>query len=239
MSAPAGTKAPDAGPLSAPKLEALAELCRSFHVHTLDVFGSALTGRFDPERSDLDFLVEFDQPAPDARIDWFGFEQALEALFGRPVDVLTRLPTNPYVRRSVEATRRRVFPTCERLLTPTDAAMTEKNPAGYVWDALEAAKTLQEFTSGRSLNDYLSDRMLRAAVERQFEIVGEALAALRRLDPAVAARVPELPKVVAFRNIIAHLYYDIDHEKVWENVEKHLPGLKDLLELLLSELGGP
>ncbi len=58
----------------------------------------------------------------------------------------------------------------------------------YLWDAQAAVEHILEFTRGRSLDDYLADAMLRAAVERQFEIIGEALNQLRRDAPAIAGR---------------------------------------------------
>lgn len=71
--------------------EELAELCRRFHVRRLDVFGSAARGDFDPARSDLDFLVEFESLQPGAYVDaFFGLKEELEELFARPVDLLTR-----------------------------------------------------------------------------------------------------------------------------------------------------
>lgn len=98
--------------------EALAQLpalCRRFGVARLDVFGSAVTGRFDPARSDLDFLVTFD-PASEAGglRDYFAFSDALEALFGRRVDLLSeRSLENPYLRRRVMAERLPLYPTHE------------------------------------------------------------------------------------------------------------------------------
>ena len=72
--------------------EELRELCRRFGVRRLDVFGSAVRGDFDPARSDIDFLVEFDPDAPDAHSlsIFFNFKEALEALFGRNVDLVDR-----------------------------------------------------------------------------------------------------------------------------------------------------
>lgn len=240
MSAPLGAEAADAGPLSAAKLEALAELCRRFHVKNLDLFGSATTGRFDPARSDLDFLVEFERPAAGEQVDWFGFEQQLQALFGRAVDVLTRLPPNPYVRRSIEATKRRVFPVPEPAdPTSIDPKMSEKKPAAYLWNALEAATRIERFTADRSFQDYLADEMLRAAVERQFGIIGDAMSRIKRIDPVLATKIPDLQKIIAFRNIVVHEYYDLKHEKVWESIQHGLPRLRTLLERLLAEVGGP
>ena len=89
----------------------LAALCRRFGVRRLEVFGSAVTGRFDPETSDLDFLVEYDDPnAGDVFDRYFGLIEALEALFGRRVDlVVARAMRNPYFIKQVNAQRRVVY----------------------------------------------------------------------------------------------------------------------------------
>ncbi len=93
--------------------EELRRLCRRFHVRRLDVFGSAARADdFDPTRSDLDFLVEFDSQAPDALSlkTYFGFKEALEALFGRSVDLVEPGPVrNPYLKASIERSREPVF----------------------------------------------------------------------------------------------------------------------------------
>ncbi len=82
-------------------------LCRRFRVRRLDVFGSAATGIFREDASDLDFLVEFEDPAGPGYADrYFGLLEALESLFGRPVDlVVDAAIANPYLRASVERTR--------------------------------------------------------------------------------------------------------------------------------------
>jgi len=92
--------------------EELRELCRRFHVRRLDVFGSAARGDFDPGRSDLDFLVEFDSRAPDALSlkTYFGLKESLEALFGRSIDLVEPgALRNPYVKASIERSRETVF----------------------------------------------------------------------------------------------------------------------------------
>jgi len=85
----------------------LRALCRTFHVLQLSLFGSALSSAFDPERSDLDFLVEFQPLEPgDYATAFFGFKDALERLFGRQVDlVVASAIRNPYFRRSVDASK--------------------------------------------------------------------------------------------------------------------------------------
>ncbi len=69
-----------------------------------------------------------------------------------------------------------------------------------LWDARRAV-LIQDFIAGDSLDQYERDAMLRSAVERQFEVIGEALNKLKRADPETAAGIADLPKIVAFRNI--------------------------------------
>ena len=87
--------------------EKLNELCAKFDVQRLELFGSAAEDRFDPQTSDLDFLVEFLPLQPGQHFDtYFGLLEALETLFQRPVDlVMTRAIKNPYFLRAVNRTR--------------------------------------------------------------------------------------------------------------------------------------
>lgn len=95
-----------------PYRDEIAALCRRFHVRQLDVFGSAARGTdFDPEHSDVDFLVEFEPDNPLAGFEaYFGFKEALEMLLARPVDlVMSGAIENPYLRASIERSREPVF----------------------------------------------------------------------------------------------------------------------------------
>ena len=90
----------------------LRAVCRRFHVPRLDLFGSAARGDFDPQRSDVDFLVEFDRTHPDALSlrTYFGLKEALEGLLGRPVDLVEPgAARNPYLKGSIEGSREPVF----------------------------------------------------------------------------------------------------------------------------------
>ena len=73
------------------------------------------------------------------------------------------------------------------------------------------AERIARFQGGAELDDYLADDVLRTAVERRFEIIGEAFAGLRRADPALAAAIPDLPHIVGFRKILVHGYATVDH----------------------------
>ena len=83
------------------------EVCRRYPVQRLAVFGSAVRDDFDPERSDVDFLVEFGPTTPEQHADaYFGLLADLEALFGRRVDLVEAAALrNPYRRREIDATQ--------------------------------------------------------------------------------------------------------------------------------------
>ena len=104
-----------------------------------------------------------------------------------------------------------------------------------LWDARTACERIVRFIGGRTFEDYVQDDMLRAAVERQFEIVGEALAALRRTDVATANSISSLARIVAFRNILIHGYATIDNQLVWGIIEASLPELQETLADLLDK----
>lgn len=108
-----------------------------------------------------------------------------------------------------------------------------------VWDARHAARLVREFITDRTAADYQSDAMLRSAVERQFEIVGEALNKLSKADPETAARLSDLPRLVAFRNILIHGYATIDSAIVWEFATTKVHGLIAAFDALLDDTQQP
>jgi uncharacterized protein with HEPN domain len=109
------------------------------------------------------------------------------------------------------------------------------DPRGYLWDARRAAGLVSQFVHGRTWDAYRTDPMLRSAVERQFEIVGEALNQLSRADTALAERIPDLPRIVAFRNLLVHGYAAIDDRLVWEVATERIGQLVAVLDDLLGD----
>jgi uncharacterized protein with HEPN domain len=105
----------------------------------------------------------------------------------------------------------------------------------YLYDAQQAAARIAEFTAGKQFEDYQKDAMLRSAVERQFEIIGEALAQLARIDALFVNRISEHRRIVAFRNILIHGYADVDDRLVWGVIEAKLPVLRKEIESLLAD----
>ena len=85
-------------------------LCRHYGVRRLELFGSATTSAFDQQRSDLDFLVEFDADLAHLFDRYFGLKESLEALYGRSVDLVTiGSLKNPYFIEAVNKTRQLVY----------------------------------------------------------------------------------------------------------------------------------
>lgn len=110
-----------------------------------------------------------------------------------------------------------------------------RDARAFVWDARQAIERIQTFVAGRSWSDYEADVLLRSGVERQFEIVGEALNRLSKEDPTAAERIPDLPRIVAFRNILIHGYAVVDDRIVWEVVTTRLESLDAALAALADE----
>ncbi len=104
----------------------------------------------------------------------------------------------------------------------------------HVWDALDAARLITEFVTGRTFDDYLSDIYFRSAVERQFTIIGEALVRLKGSEADVAEMVPNLREILAFRNVVVHGYDALDHDTVWGIARRDVPDLAKFLAGLLE-----
>lgn len=120
---------------------ALAELCRQYRVRQLQLFGSAVTDAFAPATSDLDFVAAFaDTQSADYPDRYLDFAEALERLFNRPVDVLTkRAIRNPYFRREVERAAQVIY---------------EDDTQKRLLDALNACRAIQSFVARHTFADY-------------------------------------------------------------------------------------
>lgn len=115
----------------------------------------------------------------------------------------------------------------------------QPDSAKYLEDVREAGRTILEATSGRSLTDYLGDKLLRLAVERCFEIVGEALRQLDERDHGTASKLTDYKRIIAFRNVLIHGSSLVKHELVWSVVKNQLPQLLHEVEALLAEPPAP
>lgn len=111
--------------------------------------------------------------------------------------------------------------------------------AALLWDVLTAVQRIQGFVAAKTWDHYAADVLLRSAVERQFEVAGEAMSVLRKLDPATAERVPDARKMVGMRNILIHGYAQVNNETVWQAATTDLGEVVAVVRDLLNEAGPP
>ncbi|MFZ0961726.1 MAG: HepT-like ribonuclease domain-containing protein [Terriglobia bacterium] len=111
----------------------------------------------------------------------------------------------------------------------------EAKDAAYLWDMLDAARAIQNFVLSRSFEDYKSDRMLRGAVERHIEIIGEAANKLSRGFRAAHSEIP-WQRIIAQRNVLAHEYGEVDDSLVWRVATSRISELIGQIEPLVPPL---
>ena len=92
-------------------------------------------------------------------------------------------------------------------------------------DILQAAEEMQDFVRGMDFDMYLSTPVTMRAVERDFEIIGEALNRIKNTDSELLEKISEHHRIIGFRNILIHGYDIVDEAIVWQAVTRHLPTL--------------
>ncbi len=112
-----------------------------------------------------------------------------------------------------------------------------RDARAYLWDVRASADTIAEFIGGTTEDDYHRNDMLRSAVERQLEIIGEALNQLTKVAPEWANAIPHCRNAIGLRNILIHGYTMIDDAIVWRTVERDLPELRRHVDALLRAHG--
>jgi uncharacterized protein with HEPN domain len=101
-------------------------------------------------------------------------------------------------------------------------------------DILQASQEIQSFTVGLEFQAYQDSPVTQRAVERDFEIIGEALSRIKRTDPAILNTISEHHRIIGFRNILIHGYDMVDEAIVWNAVKNHLPILIQEIQKILN-----
>lgn len=105
----------------------------------------------------------------------------------------------------------------------------------YLQDILESITSIDEYLQGtRNFKLYLGNKALRRSVERELEIIGEAMNRILKLHPDI--KITYAIKIIDQRNLIIHAYDSIDNEMIWNVVVNYLPKLKEEVALLLGEV---
>jgi uncharacterized protein with HEPN domain len=112
--------------------------------------------------------------------------------------------------------------------------MRPRDPVIYLRDILDSCEAIVVDVGDMSFDAYVGDRKTRSAVEREFTVIGEALARLIERAPEFSERLPDAPKIIGFRNVIVHGYAELDDHTVWDNIRQNLPMLRREVETLLA-----
>jgi len=109
----------------------------------------------------------------------------------------------------------------------------DHDPKAYLFDIKQACEDIQQFTQDMGFKDYSGNSLVKAAVERKFLLIGEAMTRLKRENPSMAERITDHDKIIGFRNILVHGYDLIDDSIVWSAVTESMPTLRLEVEELL------
>jgi uncharacterized protein with HEPN domain len=105
----------------------------------------------------------------------------------------------------------------------------------YLEDILKEACNIKEFIVGKDFEQYSNDRLLKAGVERKFEIIGEALNRIKSNDEDILIEIRDYRSIISFRNILAHGYDIVEDKVVWGIIENDLDMLIGDIEMLLAK----
>ncbi len=112
----------------------------------------------------------------------------------------------------------------------------ERDGRALLWAASRSIEAIDRFVAGKDAAAYHEDEMLRSAVERRFEILGEALGRLAKTSPELASSIPDLKDAVAFRNLLIHGYASVEDDLVWRTITEDLPRLREAIAGLLDQV---
>ncbi len=113
--------------------------------------------------------------------------------------------------------------------------MSLRDPRKYLYDILNSCQFIGEFTRGKTVEDYKLDRAFRSALERELQIIGEAIMQLDNVAPNVAEKIPEYRNIIGFRHVLVHGYDALDPATVWNVVETKINGLSHKIQSILKE----
>jgi predicted nucleotidyltransferase/uncharacterized protein with HEPN domain len=216
--------------------DAIAALCRRFGVTRLEVFGSAARGDdFDPARSDVDLLVEFgpdSQPGLAALVE---FGDALEATFGRKVDVMDRaalLASPNHIRRRSILADATPFSPRRRPATPR----ADTRDLALALDIVLACDSVTAFVTGLDVEAFRASDLHHHAVARGLGLIGGAAA---RLSAGFRRAVPDMPwpAVIGLRDLVAFEAGEPDPDCLWQAATGITPSLAERLRPLIPPDG--
>jgi uncharacterized protein with HEPN domain/predicted nucleotidyltransferase len=220
----------------------IAEFCQHWNIIELALFGSILREDFRPD-SDIDILASFSPDSCWNIFDLMLMQEQLANMLGRSVDFTQKHHiANPFSRAEILKNHRiiyaddRAISDYHFLIKPANTLMLSENrDRAALWDMIQAIRQIIEFTDNLSGEEFLGNLLVQRAIEREFEILGEAA---KRTSENFRQANSEIDwrNIVNLRNIIAHRYDRVQPETLWNIITTVLPSLLIQLESLLPTL---
>ena len=104
----------------------------------------------------------------------------------------------------------------------------------YLYDIQQAIEEIESFVKDKTYEHLTKDPLLQSAIERKFEIIGEALYRIKQIDENFLSKVADAHKIIGFRNVIIHGYDIIDSKIIWDAIKFNLPKLKSEINNLIN-----
>lgn len=114
--------------------------------------------------------------------------------------------------------------------------MSLRNPKKYLYDIINCSEFVLQLTKDKTVEDYKNDRVFRSALERELQIIGEAMLQLDRISPATVEEISEHRNIIGFRHVLVHGYDSLDPDTVWNVVETKIALLLKQTKALLPTL---
>lgn len=113
--------------------------------------------------------------------------------------------------------------------------MSLRNPKKYLYDIINCSEFVLQLTKDKTVEDYKNDRVFRSALERELQIIGEAILQLDRMSPELVEKISEHRSIIGFRHVLVHGYDSLDPETVWNVVETKIALLLEQAKELLQQ----
>ena len=97
--------------------------------------------------------------------------------------------------------------------------MPLRDPQKYLYDIINCSEFIVQLTRDKTVDDYKNDRVFRSALERELQVIGEAMLQLDHISPETVEKISEHRNIIGFRHVLVHGYDSLDPDTVWNVVE--------------------
>ncbi len=212
-------------------LSLLPYLRERYGVKELGVFGSYLRGE-QRQDSDLDLLVDFEKDI--SLWDVMELEEYLSERLGVRVDLIMKssLKFRPHTAEKILKSYVPVMENWKDIIRQKE--MPKRDYREYIKDILQECEFVRKYTQGIEYEDFLESDLLRHAVVRALEVIGEAV---KNLPNELLEKYPQIEwkRVKGMRDRLAHAYFGVDYELLWRVIKEELPSLCNVVKDMLDE----